>query len=158
MQVRDVMRRNPRFTRPGASLAEAGRLMEKVGCGVLPVVGEGEEERVVGVITDRDVCLAVAARDRRPSEVTVREVISGELHSCHPGDSLRDALVAMSDCRVRRLPVVEHGGRLVGILSLDDVAVAAHGRGAGEAEEPTDAEVVATLRAVADRQRRPVAS
>lgn len=122
MKVRDVMRREPCVCGPGNHLAKVGRIMAEAGCGFLPVVGD--EDKVVGVITDRDLALAVATRDRRPSEIQVRHVMSGEVYSCRPEDDIRDALEVMRGRKVRRLAVLE-SQELKGILSLDDVVLEA---------------------------------
>ena len=154
MRVRELMRCSPRSIGPAATLAEAGTIMERARCGALPVVGDGEDERVVGMITDRDVCLAVAVRDRRPSQIAVREVISGDVFTCRPQDDVRDALAAMGDHRVRRLPVIDPAGRLVGILALDDLAVAAH----ADRDESDDVllhtEIARTLMILARHEQR----
>lgn len=158
MMVRELMRRSPRSIGPAASLAEAGRIMEKARCGALPVVGDGEDERVVGMLTDRDLCLAVALRDRRPSEVAVREVISGDVHTCRPDEDVRDALAAMGDHRVRRLPVVDSAGRLVGVLSFDDLAASARPRRDGGGDFLLHAEIAETLMILAQHEQRLIAS
>jgi CBS domain-containing protein len=143
MRVNDLMQREPRVVTPGTTLARAGRLMAEAGCGFLPVVGE--EEEVVGVLTDRDVCLAVTSRNRLPAEIEVRQVMSGEAWTCQADEELGEALHVMAGRRVRRLPVIDRETRLVGILSLDDVL--AEGR-FGEPGQPTFGELVATLRAI----------
>lgn len=123
MRVRSIMRWHPQFCSLETNLAMVGKKMEQANCGFLPVVGEGG--RVVGVVTDRDVCLALARLDRRPSTVEAREVMSKELCCCLEEGDIRDALRLMRDRLVRRLPVVDHRQQLLGVLSLDDVALAA---------------------------------
>lgn len=147
MRVRDVMRLDPSSCTPGMDLAKVGRTMAEVGCGILPVVGD--EERVVGVITDRDVCLEVARRDRRPSEIEVRQVISGELYGCHADDDLEDAVETMCRRCVRRLPVLGSQGGLAGMLSLDDVFAEVRAR--PEAGGPSLGELVETLGKIGQR-------
>jgi len=126
MNVRNVMRREPRTIAPTADLATAGRLMAEVECGVLPVVADGG--RVVGMVTDRDLGITLARLDRRPSEVSVAQAMSRDVHACAVGDDLRRALATMAAFRVRRLPVIGPDGTLEGILSLDDTALLAHER------------------------------
>ena len=123
MRVLDVMRRYPRVATPDMDLASAGRAMAEARCGVLPVVGE--RERVVGVLTDRDLALAVSRLDERPSQLSVRCAMSAEAWTCSAEESVRDAMATMREHHVRRLPVVDGNGRLEGILSLDDVAAEA---------------------------------
>jgi CBS domain-containing protein len=146
MKVADLMQREVRAVTAGANLAAAGRLMAEAGCGALPVLAEGE--RVVGVITDRDVCLALAATDRRPSEVEVREAMSREVFTCRGGADLRDGLRQMRGHRVRRLPVVDEAGRLAGILCLDDIVLQARPVATPDSTGPLYGEVAETLRAV----------
>jgi CBS domain-containing protein len=76
----------------------------------------------MGVITDRDICIAAATRPRTEGEIPVRDVISTAAHTCAPSDDVRVALETMKARKVRRLPVVEQGGRLVGIVSIHDIA------------------------------------
>ena len=145
MRVRDLMRREPRVTRPDASLAAAGRVMAEVDCGILPVVDDG---RLVGVITDRDVCLAVARQERAASQIEVRRAISADLHTCGPEAAVSDALATMREHRVRRLPVLGPDRALAGILSMDDVVLATRPEGTPGFTGPAYGEVVETLRAI----------
>jgi CBS domain-containing protein len=115
---------------------------------VLPVVGD--EERVVGVITDRDLCLAVATRDRRPSEIQVRQAISGEVFTCGEDDEVLAALDTMRRRGVRRLPVLDRFERLVGLLSLDDLFAEARAR--PDTDGLSLEELVDTLGRIGQRQ------
>ena len=144
MQVNDVMRREPNVATPGMSLERVGKLMGEADCGFLPVVVNGGN--VVGVITDRDVCLALTTRGRHPGEVEVRQVMSGEVWSCRPQDEVAGALRLMADRKVHRLPVLDEHKRLVGVLSLDDVLVEA--RPHGEGGHPSFEQVAATLQEI----------
>ena len=88
-------------------------------CGALPVLGT--DNGVVGIITDRDISLAVAMSQRRPSEITVGEVMSKPVYACGPDDHIKLALNWMATMQVRRLPVLDQSGALQGILSISDV-------------------------------------
>lgn len=145
MKVRDVMRREPCVCSPENHLAKVGRIMAEAGCGFLPVLGD--EERVVGVITDRDLALAAATRDRKPSEIQVRQVMSGEVHACRPDDDIRDALKVMREWKVRRLPVVD-SQHLLGILSLDDVVLEAQGVATEQFTGPFYSDIARTLKEI----------
>jgi CBS domain-containing protein len=139
MRVRDVMTKRVGTCSPGADLAAAAMVMWRHDCGVVPVVKE-DGHQVVGVITDRDVCMAVATRHRRAEEIRVDEVMSGKLFRVTPDDDLKTALATMRRERVRRLPVVNAHGRLEGLVSLTDIAHASartpkHGAPAVTAEE-----------------------
>jgi CBS domain-containing protein len=129
---------------PGASLSEAAALMWENDCGVLPVVGEGG--RVVGMITDRDICFGAATKNRAPSGITVGEVMTGRVFACGPEDDIHDALKTMRHERVRRLPVVGEDGALEGVLSMDDVVLRAEEDGGRK--KLTFADVVETYKGI----------
>jgi CBS domain-containing protein len=148
MKVEQVMRSEARHVSPAADLATAGRTMAEVGCGFLPVVDDSG--RAVGVVTDRDLCLALVRSDRRPSEVAVSQAMSREIHACAVGDDLRRALATMGCFRVRRLPVLGADGTLHGVLSLDDVALAAHAEVLGGLGGTLFADVGRTLAAICE--------
>ena len=123
MKVRDVMRRDVAVCRAHDNLAAVAETMWKRDVGVVPVVdGRG---RAVGMITDRDVCIAVGTRHRMAADIAVEEVMSTDLASVRPEEDLDDALEQMRRRKVRRLPVLETDGTLVGILSIDDLAATA---------------------------------
>jgi len=156
MRVRDIMRREARVCAPETTLDVAGRTMAQVGCGVLPVLADTGQ--VAGVITDRDICLALAERNQRPSDVRVSEVFSGELVTCRADDDIVEALETMRIFAVRRLPVVDDRQRLEGILSLDDVILEARALGAESYEGPFYSDVARTLKGICGRAFPPVAA
>jgi CBS domain-containing protein len=140
------MRKVPRHATARESLASAGRTMAEAGVGVLPVIDD--DHRVIGVVTDRDVCCALAREDRRPSELRVSDVASAPPHTCQASDDLSAALATMRAFAVRRLPVVDALGGLDGILSLDEVVLAAHRLSGGQLDSPLHSEVIETLQAI----------
>ena len=119
MKVREMMTKEVRGCWPDSSLAAAAQIMWATDCGALPVFGDAD--RVVGMITDRDISIAVAMTQRHPSEITVDEVMSKPVYSCRPEDHIRVALHFMATVQVRRLPVIDQSGALQGILSISDV-------------------------------------
>jgi CBS domain-containing protein len=119
MRVQDVMTSPAHSCTPDASLAAAALAMQEYGCGALPVLDNAG--RPVGILTDRDVCMAVARKNRFPASIPVREVMTLNPFTCGPGTDLGYAVNVMADGHIRRLPVVDANGRLVGILSLSDV-------------------------------------
>jgi len=149
MRVRDIMRSEARVCSLATTLDEAGKTMAEAGCGFLPVLTASGE--VVGAITDRDVCLALTQRDRKPSEVEVQEVISGELFTCRADDQIAEALETMRSFAVRRLPVVDDEQRLEGILSLDDVILEARALGPESFHGPLYSDVARTLKGICGR-------
>ncbi len=121
MKVETVMKHAASSCGPESTLAEAGRRMVDVGCGVLPVVTASG--RVLGVLTDRDVCAAVVRRDVTPSAVLVRDAMTHDAQTVSRSEDLGVALARMRAHKVRRLPVTDAEGRLEGLLSLDDIVV-----------------------------------
>ena len=119
MRVQDVMTSPAHSCTPDASLAAAALAMQEYGCGALPVLDNAG--RPVGILTDRDVCMAVARKNRFPAAISVREIMTLNPFTCGPGTDLEYAVNVMADGHIRRLPVVDGNGRLVGILSLSDV-------------------------------------
>lgn len=120
MLVENLMTRDPESCRPDSTLAEAAAVMWRRDCGVVPVTGD--DGRVVGVVTDRDICMALSMRGQRAGDVRVGEVMEGgAVETCTPVDDVREALELMKRRQVRRLPVVDSRGKLVGLLSINDV-------------------------------------
>lgn len=119
MRVREIMSGMPVCCRTTDHLADVAWKMYAGDCGVLPVLGaEGE---AVGMITDRDVAVATATKNKPPSGILVAEVITGKVHACGPEDKLERALDTMAAERVRRLPVLDAERKVVGVLSMNDV-------------------------------------
>jgi predicted transcriptional regulator len=108
---------------PDTNLSAAAGLMWQYDCGVIPVI-DGNQ-KVLGLITDRDICMAAAMSNRPASEIAVSEVISGEVFACAPEDEVSDALATMQRRQVLRLPVVDKDGALQGILSMNDIVLRA---------------------------------
>jgi CBS domain-containing protein len=135
MKIKDLMTSGVKSCGLDTNLATAAKIMWEDDCGAVPVTDEGG--RVVGVITDRDICIASATRARPEGDIAVRDVISSDLYTCTPGDDVRTALDTMRQRKVRRLPVVDASGRLAGIISIHDLAI--HARTGKGAEVPADA-------------------
>lgn len=142
MKVRDIMAITPASCNMNTSVAAAVEILWVRNCGILPVVNAGQ--RVVGVVTDRDLCIALGTRNRLPGEITVGEVASGNVFSCTPNDDVHTALAIMGQGKVRRLPVISAEGTLEGLVSLDDVVLHS---GPGKGEIPYH-EVVAVLKSI----------
>ncbi len=119
MQVRDAMTRDVRVATPGQTIRDVARLMAEIDAGSLPV---GENDRLIGMITDRDIAVRAVARGLGP-ETPVREVMStDQVMYCFEDDDIDDVAKNMGEVKVRRLPVMDRNKRLVGIISLGDVA------------------------------------
>ncbi len=124
MKVSEVMTKTTVECRPDTTLSAAARLMWERKCGFLPVIGEGGN--VIGVITDRDIGIAIGTRNRKPSQLLVKDVMTGKLFTCSAEESVHSALTTMRIEGLRRLPVVDPEGALVGVLSIDDLVRRAH--------------------------------
>ena len=151
MKVGDVMTKTPAFCGPETNLAAAVEILWNKNCGVLPIVDSSE--KLVGLVTDRDVCVALGTRNRLPSEISVKDVTSGKIASCKPDDDLRKALATMAEAKVRRLPVIDAAGKLQGILSMDDVVLRTETGGIRDAELSAE-DVVNALKSVCAPQPR----
>jgi CBS domain-containing protein len=131
-KVRDVMTERPRSVTPDTTVDQVAELMEAEDVGVIPIV---EGDRLIGVVTDRDIVLRAVARRKDPRGMPAREVASQDLVTVEPDTSLSDALQLMASYQVRRLPVVEDGERLVGVVSQADVALESKEKTTGELVE-----------------------
>ena len=117
--IRDLMTKNPRSLESGSTVVEAARLMRDENVGIIPVV---EGEKLVGTVTDRDIAMRVVAEGKSPESMTVGEIASRKLVTIDPQQDLDEALRLMAKHQVRRLPVVEEDGKLVGIVAQADIA------------------------------------
>ena len=151
MKVKELMTASPYCCQPETNLGAAAELMWKGNCGFLPVVGS--DGKVFGVVTDRDICIALGTRNRLPGDITVSQVITSQrLFYCCPDDDVHVALQAMQTGRVRRLPVITHEGALAGIVSMDDILLKAEPMSVGKQPELSSDEVVRTYRAITEPQ------
>lgn len=146
MKVRDIMIHPVQSCGPETNLAAAAMMMWDGDCGVLPVVNF--EGKVVGMITDRDICMAAATKNRPASEITVFETITGQVHACRPDDDIHDAMETMAKHQVRRLPVLDDDRNLVGILSLNDIVLHAGEAKGRQAPAISADDVLRTLKAI----------
>ncbi len=161
MKVRDIMTESPASCSMNTNLCAATELLWKRNCGILPVVND--EQRVVGVVTDRDICIALGTRNRLPSETIVGEVASGNVFACRPDDDVHTALTTMAQGKVRRLPVINAEGKLEGLLSMDDIIQQSASGKEARPDSITHHEVVAALRniyqpAMAEHAARKIAA
>lgn len=143
MKVKDLMTTDVRTCTPDTTVAQAAQLMWEGDCGILPVVDDGE---LIGVVTDRDMYIALATQNARASHLRVGAVATKTLATCAPEDDVHAALATMKQARVRRLPVVGFGNTVLGILSMNDILLAA-----GRSKDVASEEVVATLQAICGR-------
>ena len=148
MKISDIMTTGVRHCSPDTSVAAAAALMLDGDCGILPVVDAG---RLVGVATDRDLYIALATRNVLASDLRVGDVARTTVWTCGPDDDVQAALATMKEHRVRRLPVQGFGGSVLGMVSMNDILLAA-----GPRKPVRHDEVVGTLQAIC-AHHRPVA-
>jgi CBS domain-containing protein len=129
--IQEAMTPNPTTVEPTTTAEEAARIMKSEDVGALPIV---EGDKLVGVITDRDIAIRVVA-EGRGADTTVGEIASKDVVTVDPQQSLEEAARLMAEHQVRRLPVVEEDGRLVGILAQADIAQTGHDSLTGEVVE-----------------------
>ena len=130
--VKDAMTPNPRTVTSNETVVDAARIMKQEDAGVVPIV---DGNRVVGVLTDRDIAIKVVAEGKDPKSAKVTDIASRDLVTVDPQQDLDEALRLMARHQVRRLPVVEEDGRLVGILAQADVARTGDDKKTGEVVE-----------------------
>jgi len=136
MKVKDIMAKAPASCSLETNLGAAVEILWKRNCGILPVVDA--QRKVVGVITDRDIAMAMGTRNQLPGEVSVAEVATRKIHSCKPTDDLRWALDTMAENKVRRLVVLNEQNQLEGLLSMDDIVLLAETNTMGRADVSAD--------------------
>jgi CBS domain-containing protein len=117
--IREVMTSNPSTIEADGFVVEVAKIMKAEDAGVVPVTENG---RLIGMVTDRDIAIRVVAEGKDPQSTSIREVASTDLVTIDPEQDLDEALRLMAQHKVRRLPVVEEDGRLVGVIAQADVA------------------------------------
>jgi CBS domain-containing protein len=129
MNVGNCMTRDVRMADPDETIREAALAMAECDAGVLPV---GKDDRLVGMITDRDIAVRAVASGKGP-DAKVRDVMSAEINYCYEDEPIDDVLESMAELQVRRMPVIDRSKRLVGIISLCDLATNGETERIGEA-------------------------
>lgn len=146
MKIEEIMTRDVQCCGPDTNLAAAAKMMWDSDCGALPILNV--QGQVMGIITDRDICMAAATKNKPASEITVWETSSGKAYTCRGTDDVHTALDIMKRERVRRLPVVDEGGVLQGIVAMNDFILAA-GEGKGKKEASISYEnVIRTMKEI----------
>lgn len=146
MKVQDIMTSDAQCCGPNTNLAAAAKMMWDSDCGALPVLNV--QGQVMGMITDRDICMAAATKNKPASDITVWETASGKFYTCHMSDDVHTALDIMKREKVRRLPVVDEDGVLQGIVAMNDfVLLAGEAKGA-KAPAVSYEDVVRTMKAI----------
>jgi CBS domain-containing protein len=120
MTCAEVMTPSPTACQPSHTAIEAAELMRREDCGLVPVVSENG--KLIGVVTDRDIVVKVVAEGRDPRNTAISEVMSTDLVTCLPQESIETVMEQMATRQVRRIPIVERDGTLVGIVAQADIA------------------------------------
>ena len=149
MKISDIMTRNPLTCTPETTAAEAAHLMWEADCGILPVIND---DGIDGVVTDRDLFVALATRNEPASNLRVGAVTTKSIVTCAPDNDVHQALALMKQERVRRIPVVGLSGEVLGIVSMNDLVRIADNGG-----EVTTEQVLDALKAICAHQPRLVA-
>jgi len=118
----DVMTKNPVCCQPNDAVVKAAQLMKGKDIGSIPVIESDHNKKLVGIITDRDLALEIVGKGRDPNTTKVEDVMTHKVVTCRTDDNLQMALDAMAHHQLRRIPVVDHDNKIVGIIAQADVA------------------------------------
>ncbi len=119
MQISEIMSRDVAIAAPGDSVQKVAQKMVEIDAGIIPV---GDKDRLVGMVSDRDIVLRAVAKGKAPGKCTARDVMSPDIKYCYEDEKVEDAARNMATLQVKRLPVLNRDKRLVGIVSLGDLA------------------------------------
>lgn len=154
MRVRDLMTPNVHCCTTDQNASDAARAMWDFDIGCVPVVDR--DHRPIAMVTDRDICMAAYTRGQAPSQIAIEHVMSREVFTCGEADSLASAERTMQERQVRRLPVIGEDGKLVGILSLNDLVIAGTRSPLAAVKQRLRGDVSETLAAVSRHRPGPV--
>jgi CBS domain-containing protein len=156
MKVQDLMTKSVDCCLPDESANEAARIMWERDCGFVPIVENRQTQRVVGVVTDRDICMAAYTKGRPLDQIRLEELMSSRVRTCRAAEDVAQAEQAMREAQVHRLPVVDDAAQLLGVISLSDVAREARREIGARRRDVTIGEIGETLAAI--RQQREIAA
>jgi CBS domain-containing protein len=149
MKVQDIMTRDVKFCGPDTNLAAVAEIMWRNNCGALPVLAES---KLIGVVTDRDICIALGTRNWRASDLSVRDVAVKPVFTCGPDEDVHAALKTMRKHQVRRVPVVDDDGKLAGILCLHEIVLQAEKANGKRTAGISHDDIVDTLKAICEHR------
>lgn len=148
MRIEQLMTKDVACCGPDDDLGQAARVMWERDCGFVPVTDGTEDRRVVGIVTDRDACMAAYTRGQALGEIPIRDVMSTGIRTCKPADDVAAAETAMREAQVHRLPVVDDADHLLGVISLADIAREAAREAGSKRVEVSPTEIGETLAAI----------
>jgi CBS-domain-containing membrane protein len=153
MKIEQLMTRNVGTCSPDEPLSAAARIMWEGDCGCVPVVEQSDgAARVVGMLTDRDICMAAYTQGHPLSEIRVESAMAKNVCSCRMTDSIGTALKVLEQNQIHRLPVLDQNDHLIGVLSLADIAREAQREHVGATKEVSDMQVAEALEAISARR------
>jgi CBS domain-containing protein len=147
MRAKEIMTKDPECCEPDDTAREAARVMRDRDCGCIPIV-DSDSRRVIGMVTDRDLAIRGIAEGKDP-DTKLRDLMTPVASCCGPDDDLRDVERTMADLQVRRIPIVDAGGRCLGIISQADIA-----RAASRDTAVTEREIALVVEQISEPQRR----
>lgn len=121
MKCKDVMSKNIKWATSDCTVEDAVKIMQEENCGVVPVVDENQ--RVQGIVTDRDIALFTVLQHKKPETTKLSEFMTKDVITCLDNEDLNDLITRMREYQIRRIPIVDQENKLVGMVSLGDVAV-----------------------------------
>jgi CBS domain-containing protein len=145
MKIREIMTADVHACQPDTDLGKVAGIMWDHDCGIVPVVDPSGA--VIGLVTDRDICVAAATRGLPPERISAAQAMGHPVRACLPDDSVQAALATMKEFQIRRLPVIDSNGILKGIVSMNDIARAAERRPGIPAKE-----IVSTLAGICEHR------
>jgi len=154
MKIEEIMQRNVSVCRRDDSLNIAAKVMWENDCGCVPVITSNGNGAVIGMLSDRDICMAAYTQGKSLAEIPVTVAMAHSVLTCKPSDDLALAEAMMREARIHRIPVVDNNGAVVGIVSLTDIARNALSIGDGKVALGTQAEVTRTLAAICEPRGR----
>jgi CBS-domain-containing membrane protein len=146
VKIRDIMTVDVKFCGPDTNLAAATEIMWRNNCGTLPVLDSAG--RLIGIVTDRDIGIAVGTRNWRASDLAIRDLALKPVFTCGPNGDVHEALEMMCERQIRRVPVVDEDGRLAGIVCLDELALRAQKTASKKTADISYEDVVNTMKAI----------
>lgn len=151
MNISEICTRGVKFCGPQDNLATAAELMWEYDCGAIPVLEDSG--KLMGMITDRDICLALATRKAVAPDVPVQEVMSGSLDSCTTGDPIEHVLKVMRNAQLRRIPILDAEGTFKGMVSVNDILEGIQNLECKSTREALLQEAMLTLMAISQRHQ-----
>jgi len=154
MKIKEIMQRNVKVCTQDDTLNTAARLMWDNDCGCVPVIASDGNGAIIGMISDRDICMAAYTQGKSLNDIPVTVAMSHSVLSCKPNDDLALVEAVMREARIHRLPVVDDSGAVVGIVSLTDIARNSLSLGDGRVALGAQAEIARTLAAIREPRDR----